>query len=77
MAEERETVNSERTFDLLCAKYFEYSARYCLSAEDRKELIDEFKKQLDGLDVVELYEKMSPLGIKFKVGKGMPSEKAE
>lgn len=39
---EKISINDEKTFDMVCAKYYEYSIRYCLNKQDRDELHAEF-----------------------------------
>lgn len=71
--EEKDSINDERTFNVLCVKYYEYSVRYCLNKQDREELHNKFKSAL-GIDIVELAENMSPLGFRFKFTDDLPTE---
>ena len=41
---ERVTINDEKTFEMVCAKYYEYSVRYCLNKQDRDELHTKFSE---------------------------------
>lgn len=48
LAAEREAVDTApEAFENLCAKYYEYSVRYCLNSQDRQELAQKFKDTLD------------------------------
>ena len=53
---------------MVCAKYYEYSYRYCLNTQDREEMHTKFREAL-GLDIVKLVERISPLGFKFTFSK--------
>ena len=64
LIDERDSINDQETFDMVCAKYYEYSYRYCLNTQDREEMHTKFRETL-GLDIVELVERISPLGFKF------------
>lgn len=33
--DEKRAINDENTFEMVCAKYYEYSIRYCLNQQDR------------------------------------------
>jgi hypothetical protein len=72
LKEEKASISNERTFDMVCAKYYEYSIRYCLSKQDRDELQAEFTNQL-GINIRELVDRISPLGFKFTFSDGGPS----
>jgi len=62
---------------MVCAKYYEYSVRYCLNKQDRDELHTKFAEQFDGLDIVALVDKVSPLGFKFTFTDDLPNEENE
>jgi hypothetical protein len=51
LKEEKDSINDPATFDMVCAKYYEYSVRYCLNKQDREELQAKFAQALDGLDI--------------------------
>lgn len=53
---------------MVCAKYYEYSYRYCLNAQDKEEMHNKFRDVL-GIDIVQLVERISPLGFKFSFSK--------
>lgn len=73
LKEEKNSIGDEGTFDMLCSKYYEYSVRYCLNKQDRIELEQGFKDELK-IDILQLVEKISPLGFKFKFQDEMPNE---
>jgi hypothetical protein len=60
---------------MVCAKYYEYSYRFCLNTQDRTELQDAFKTILN-VDIVELVERISPLGFKFSFSSKQEEERA-
>lgn len=68
LKDERKAINDDSSFELVCAKYYEYSYRFCLNAQDKQELQDIFKSVLD-IDIVALVERISPLGFKFSFSK--------
>ena len=67
-------LNDPQAYKVLCAKYYEYSIRYCLNKQDRDELAQAFKNECEGMDIVKLVEEISPLGFRFKFTDEMPSE---
>lgn len=71
LKEEKEAINDDSAFEMVCAKYYEYSVRYCLNQQDREELHTKFKEAL-GIDIVELVDRLSPLGFKFKFSEKLP-----
>ena len=76
LKEEQQSINDPATFDMVCAKYYEYSVRYCLNKQDRDELKAKFKETLDGLDIDELVERVSPLGFKFSFSDDLPKDES-
>ena len=56
---------------MLCVKYYEYAVKYCLNKADKVELETAFKDVL-GLDIDQLAQKISPLGFKFKYTDDLP-----
>ena len=75
LAAEKEAVDTApEAFDNLCAKYYEYSVRYCLNSQDRQELNKKFKEALD-IDIEALLERVSPLG--FKLAFDLPKASTE
>ena len=73
LKEERDTINDPETFEMVCAKYYEYSYRYCLNAQDKEEMHNKFRDVL-GIDIAELVERISPLGFKFSFSKSGKEE---
>ena len=73
LKDERDSINDKDTFDMVCAKYYEYSYRYCLNAQDKEEMHAKFREVL-GIDIVELVERISPLGFKFTFAKSGSGE---
>ena len=47
LKEERKSINDEQSFEMVCAKYYEYSYRFCLNTEQKQELKDKFRTTLD------------------------------
>lgn len=68
LKDERDSINDTETFEMVCAKYYEYAYRYCLNAQEKEEMHNKFKNSL-GIDIVELVERISPLGFKFSFAK--------
>ena len=44
---EQSHLNDDKAFEQLCLKYYEYAYPYCLRKEDREELHQKFKSELD------------------------------
>lgn len=44
LAEEKTSIDEQKTFDLMCVKYYEFSLKYCLNLADKQEVREEFKK---------------------------------
>ena len=51
LKDEKDNINNEKTFENVCAKYYEYAFVYCLNKKDNKELILKFKEEI-GIDIV-------------------------
>lgn len=73
LKDEKTAVADQKTFDLLCVKYYEFSLKYCLNVADKNELKSAFESEL-GLDIDNLSETMSPLGFSFKFSDEMPKK---
>jgi hypothetical protein len=76
LLDEKKSINDDSAFEMVCAKYYEYSYRFCLNAQDRTELQDAFKTLLN-VDIVELVERISPLGFKFSFSSKQEEERAK
>lgn len=76
LKDEKKAINDDQAFDMVCAKYYEYSYRFCLNAQDLQELQSAFKTTLD-LDIVALVDRISPLGFKFTFSSKQEEDRAQ
>ena len=73
---EKSTIKDKEMFDLITIKYFELSNVYCLNSEAKQGLVNEFQNVL-GIDILNLYETLSPLGLTSPFFKMLPETSNE
>ena len=59
LARERDNIEDESTFELLCARYYDEATRYCLKARDIETLVMAFAEI--EIDILAVRSKYQPL----------------